>query len=32
MNGIAEAMSDEEIRAAADWYAAVELKVDAATK
>ncbi|WP_193173753.1 c-type cytochrome [Nisaea nitritireducens] len=32
MNGIAEAMSDEEIRAAADWYASVEFKVDAATK
>ncbi|MEP3116133.1 c-type cytochrome [Nisaea sp.] len=30
MSGIAEGMSDEEIRAAADWYAAVELKVDAA--
>lgn len=30
MSGIAEAMSDEEIRAAADWYASVELKVDAA--
>lgn len=30
MNGIAEAMSDAEIRAAADWYAAVELEVDAA--
>lgn len=30
MNGVAAAMSDEEIRAAANWYASVELKVDAA--